>query len=309
MSDTNYVGDLHTLETFDGLLLYAPEGLQCFVTYGGYGAPPIEYLTRRGYLQDGSTVIDYALGDRTLSLQFYRNGDFCSRADYWAFRQQLHEYLRPNRGGPIKLTLRQGLNGNRSIYVRPNPGAVFAPFQAGGDSWGINEPLEFIAHDPVWFDPDQNTCEGSVTTSAHLVFPFGFGGNDNGARFGFTGNRFTCTITYPGSWREYPVLILTGGYQIATIEHIELNIMIQLTVSIADGEQRIITLTPGSQSIVDGNGDNKFGELSPSSNLTDFALLPVGEISGGVNTIRVTLTAPTAQTNFEMQYYTRYFGI
>lgn len=305
------MGDLHSITTADGQSLYFPQDKQVFTAYGGYGAPPIDYQTRQGYKQDGVTEVNYQLAQRTISINLYRAG-FCEREEYHQYRALLHDMLRPNRNGQATLTLRQVGGTKRAIKVRPNPGAVFAPISPNQNNWDINEPLEFIAFDPLWFDPDQVISSGAITISSHLVFPFVIhanGNSDDDIQFGFSGSRFTSSITYAGTWKTYPRMEIAGPYLQATIEHVELGLNIGFTSSIAAGEQRIIDLQPGAFTVTDASGNNKFGELSPTSDLVDFLIMPSPELAGGVNTIRVTLTGASGASAFTVKYYTKYFGI
>ena len=89
-----------------------------------------------------------------------------------------------------------------------------------------------------------------------------------------------------------------------------MGINISLSVAILAGESRIIDLTPGSQSIIDGNGDNKFSDLGVGSDLVDFALYPDPEVAGGIQEITVQLVDGVAGTSTAtLEYYSRYFAL
>lgn len=296
------IGELHELLTADGNKLVLPGGDKAFLAYGGYGAPPIQYITRRGYRQHGQTEVDYQLDARSFSVQLWQQ-NACSRQEYWDNRYALQEFLRPNRGGQIQFTLRQPDGSLRSLMVRANPGLIFnAP---SDNSWGINEPLEFTAFDPIWFDPSIVSLSVVSEISSHLVFPITFP-----IQFGTSGLQFNQAIVYAGSWRTYPTITITGPYQSATLRHAEQDVLITLNVAILAGQSRILDLTPGQQRITDGAGVNHFGDLGPLSNLIDFCLLPDPELSGGVNSIEIILNRGIAgQSSVTLAYQTRYFAL
>lgn len=306
MSDFFY-GDLQSLTTHDGEVMYFDNNPKCFLSYGNYGAPPTQFITRRGYKQDGVTEVDYQLDPRPISVTIYLPLKRW-RQEYWDQRAQLHELLRPNRGGPLTLLLQQPDGTKRALKVRANPGAVFAPQDPRTPRWDIEETVEFVAFDPTWFNPVEQIASAAAATSNYLIFPFAFsvGGN---LQFGYSGSRFDNTITYVGTWKTFPRLYITAPYTSVRIEHLELNISIALSVPLASGG-RIIDLTQGAQAVTDLNGEGDyFGELTPDSNLVEFAILPAPLLAGGVNTIRGVLQGATGASDFEVRYYERYFAL
>lgn len=299
------IGELHELETADGNKLVLPGGDRAFLAYGGYGAPPVNYITRRGYKQHGLTEVDYLLDARNVSITLWQN-KACSRQEYWDNRYALHEFLRPNRGGALRMTLRQPDGSLRALYVRANPGLTFP--SPADNSWMINEPLEFVAFDPIWFDPAAVVSVVPGITADQLVFPITF--DVSNIIFGESGLLFESAITYTGSWQTFPVITLTGPYTSATIRHIEQDLIITLNVPIMSGQSRTLDLTPGNQSLVDGSGANQFGDLGPLSNLVNFSIVPAPEAPGGVNTIRITLFGAIAGlSTVTLTYNTRYFAL
>lgn len=302
MSDV--IGDLHTITTFDGEYLTFPDPDRAFLAYGNYGAPPVNFLTRQGYKQHGVTEVDFFLEPRTISISLWRRAA-CSRQEYWDNRAELLDLLRHNRGGPLTLTLRTPGGDQRALIARADPGLVFPP-NVTDNHWQVEETLDFIAFDPIWFDPATVELTPASSNDQNLVFPITFP-----IIFGTAGLLFSSgNLAYAGTWRSYPTLILTGPYQSARIEQQTLGVVIDLTVAISANQTRTIVLTPGSQSVTDQDGQNAFSELGPKSNLIDFYLAPDPEAPGGVNVIQAQLFGGTAGVSaFEMDYNTRYFGI
>lgn len=297
-------GDVLQITTHDNTTLVLINDDVRLLAYGNIGAPPTQFITRRGYLQDGVTEVAFVLQQRTINVQLWHS-PACDRQTFWDYRAELLNFLRPNRNGPMTFTIRTP-NGNiRSIIVRADPGLTF-PSQNNNNNWNINEPLDFICFDPTFFDSSQVVTVMSSTTQLQLIFPITFP-----ITFG-TSDVFLTTgsITYVGTWKSYPTITITGPYTRANIQHVQLGVNISLNVAIAAGESRIIDLTPGSQSITDASGNNKFSDLGAGSDLVDFAIYPDPEMPGGVQTITVQLVDGVAGVSTAtIRYYTRYFGI
>lgn len=298
------LGDVLHIETADGKELFFTDNQVRLLAYGNLGAPPTNFITRSGYKQNGVTEVDYLLQPRTISVELWRSGE-CTRQTYWDNRMALHDFLRPNRNGPLTFTLRTPNGDLRSIIVRADPGLVLPPIQAN-NNWAIDEQMDFIAHDPTFFNTAQAdlTLSGAVQTQLvfPITFPISFGTSDLLLTTG--------TITYAGTWKSYPTITLTGPYTRATITNQQTGAVIFLSVAILAGEQRIIVLTPSEQSITDANGVNKFSDLGVGANLVDFALLPDPEVTDGEQEITIQLVGGVnGQSAASIAYYERYFAL
>lgn len=296
-------GDVLEFRTFDGQVLTMPSEIYVFEVFpGGFGAPPTDFNTRRGYKQDSVTEVEYTLSPRKLDIDFWR-APACDRQTYWSNRLELLEYFRPNRNGPLRFTVTQPDGTKRSLTLRADPGPLFTAQQS--NNWNIRETLSFVAFDPIWYGPDATALVLSGSNPTDLVFPITFP-----IKFGASGLFFTTSITYAGTWKTYPIITLTGPYTTATITNATTGISVFMTFPIAAGETRTLDLTPGAQSVVDGSGNDAFDELGPLSNLVNFNLRPAPEVSGGVNVINVTLNGGLLGTSgVTFSYMERYFGI
>lgn len=302
---TDQLGDVIHIETFDGEELWFTGQDVKLLAYGNLGAPPTEYMTRRGYKQDGSTELDFLLQPRTIIAELWHSPT-CDRQVYWDNRAALHEFLRPNRNGPMTFTLRTPNSDLRSIVVRADPGLVLPPTENTNNSWGIQEQIDFIAFNPLFFNSEQS---GGAMTSAEqeeLVFPITFP-----ITFGTSGVYLTTgSVAYAGTWKSYPIITLTGPYTRAVITNQATGISIYMSVAILEGETRVIDLTPGSQLITDENDNNKFSDLGAGSNLVQFAILPDPEVSGGDQEITIQLVDGVEGTSTAtLTYYERFFGL
>jgi hypothetical protein len=298
------LGDVIHISTFDGLELFFTDGDFRLSAYGNLGAAPTQFITRRGYRQNGSTEVDLLLTERTISIEIVRSAE-CDRQTYWDNRSALHEFLRPNRNGPITFTLRTPNGDLRSIIVRADPGATF-PSAPNDNSWLIDAPMDFIAFNPLFFNSAQASIALSSSVQTELVFPITFP-----ISFGTSGVYLTTgSITYLGTWKSYPIITLTGPYTRAVMTNQQTGVVIYLSVAILAGEQRIIDLTPGAQSIIDQNGDNKFSDLGAGSNLIDFAILPDPEVAGGIQEITIQLVdGVNGTSSASIAYYEWYFAL
>lgn len=292
------------LQTADGEYLYVPDDDVRFLVYGGFGAPPANFITRKGYKQHGVTEVDYLLEPRTISAHLWHS-PACSRQLYWSNRLALHEFLRPNRGGPLWFVLVQPGGTKRALVVRANPGLQFPMPDTDQNAWNVDETVDFVAYDPVWFDPDVHTTAQTVAIEQELVFPITFP-----IRFDELSYTADIAITYPGTWACYPTITIDGPYDYVVLDNTATGVRIRLNGPVAGGDQRIITLTPGAQHITDASGANRFSDLDITSDLVDFCLQPDPIVPGGVQTIRATAIGGAAgTTRLRLDYYDRYFAI
>lgn len=301
---TEQYGDVIHIETFDGQELFFTDNEMRLIAYGNLGAAPTNFITRRGYKQNGQTEIDFLLQSRNITVELWQSGE-CDRQTYWDNRKALHDFLRPNRNGPLTFTIRTP-NGNlRSIVVRADPGMVFPP-QTNNNNWALQEQFDFIAFDPLFYNSAEAVLSLSAATQLQLIFPITFP-----ITFG-TSDEFLSSgvINYLGTWKSYPTITLDGPYTRAVITNVTTGVVIFMSVAIGAGEQRIITLTPGAQSITDANGNNKFSDLGVGTNLIDFALLPDPEVPDGEQEITIQLVDGVAgQSGASLSYYERFFAL
>jgi len=302
---TDQLGDVIHITTADGNELWFTDPDIKLLAYGNLGAPPTEFITRRGYKQDGSTEVDFLLQNRSISVELWHSGE-CDRQTYWDNRAALHEFLRPNRNGPLTFTLRTPNGDLRSIIVRADPGMVFPPTEQSNNNWALQEQFDFIAFDPTFFNAELNADALSVDTQTELVFPITFPISFcTSGIFLTTGN-----IAYAGTWKSYPTITLTGPYTRAVITNQQTGVVIFMSVAILEGEERIINLTPGAQSITDQDGNNKFSDLGAGSNLINFNLRPDPEVAGGIQEITIQMVDGVNGTSgASLSYYERFFAL
>lgn len=299
--------DLQSFVSPDGQTLYLEDPLFS-ISYGNFGMPPVDYQTRRGYQQDGSTVVDYTLNNRSILLTLHRATP-ATRPLYWEKRAELIDFFRPNRGGAFTFTIRQAGGNKRSLYVYPAPGFTFPPTAPNDAVNEIEEGLTFVAYDPVWFDPATAAVVFAGTAASQLVFPITFP-----ITFSPDGTVYSASITYEGNYKSYPIITLTGPYNSAIIRNATTGVSIVLNIPISAGVQRIVDTTPGAQSVTDASGVDHFDDLAPETNLVDFNIRPEGlppeGVTGGINVIEVTFTGGVlGQSDVDLSYSAKYVGI
>lgn len=298
------LGDVLSIMTADGKeLIFGDEEVK-LLAYGNLGAPPTNWVTRKGYQQHGVTEVDYNLGPRTISVELWHSAA-CNRQTYWDNRRNLHDFLRPNRTGPLTFTLLTPNGNERSIDVRADPGLVLPPASNNND-WQIREPMDFICFDPIFRSREATVIAMAAAVQTQLVFPITFP-----ITFGTSDLVLTSgAISYTGTWKSYPTITLTGPYTRAVISNLTTGVSIYMSVAIAAGEQRIIDLTPGAQSITDASGNNKFSDLGAGANLTEFAILPDPEVTDGLQAIQIQLVdGINGSSAATLSYYERFFGL
>lgn len=268
----------------------------------GFGAPPLQYIVEEAPFQHGDTVRDYRLQARNVQLVVMQN--FLSRADYRNGRATFLDALRPNRildfntQGKLLYYLANGDKRQLDVVVESGPG--FAPSQGGWREWSFTEVVRFVAHDPLWYDPQIQSLVFSdidPTFVFPVTFPITFGA------FGAS-----TQITYDGTWLSYPTFVVTGPLAGFRIENVSTNKLIQLDYSLPAGYTMTITLH-GRKTITRSDGMNLMGYLSPDSDLATFALLPEPEVTDGINSLRVGGSGASGTSQVVIYWYKRYYGI
>lgn len=278
----------------------------------GTGMPEIEYITQRGPFQHGETYLDYRLQPRIIQAVFRSNAS--DRAGHWRQRNDLIDILRPNRQFQNKL-----LSGRlRIVYLDENQDYTYRDincfidrgptFSAHGDTWdewGITETLRFVCPDPTFYNPGQVCYTWPLANITNRIvfsetWPLVFGDgivNEN------------ITVTYTGTWKSYPAIVINGPINGPIITNTSTGKKIQLHYSISTGEKVSISLSYGRKTIISDTGSNLIGTISDDSNFTEFCIEPHPTVTDGQNIINLIGTEVNANTTVSLAYYTRYIGI
>lgn len=287
------------------------------ISITGRGMPPTEYITERGPLQHGESLIDYRLRPRLITMITRRR--FPCRQDYWDGRNDLLDALRPNRqqigcvrAGTLRKVLPDG--SMRDVDVMIESGPAFQPRNPERwDEIGFSEVLRFVAYDPTFYDPIQLAEQWTLTPTVgnlifyeapgyldRLVFPIWFAGQ-------IISNYLN--ITYIGTWPAFPTIVVTGPADNLIVRNVTTDERLFLDYFIQAGEVVTITLDYGNKTITNQLGENLLPYLSSDSDLATFHLEPAPGAAGGVNQMYVFANSVAVATAVELQWYTRYIGI
>lgn len=306
------LGELEAILTPDGRTFVLGDGAaRAILSIGGRGAPPVTYHTARGYRQHAATVVGWTLEPRTLTVTL--TWAVTSRAEYWAARAALMAALRPNQGGPLRLRHVRPDGTQREIEAYPDSTPVFDDESA----WEtVEERLTFTCYDPTFYDPTPRTLTFSAVAQDRLVFPIAFP-----ISFGdFDRLGEEVAVTYEGDWPAWPLIQAVGPYTTLTVVNKTTGARVKLGQPVGAGQTRTLDLTPGRQSLTDGDGVSRFAELVlPDSDLAAFNLRPAGRpwgdspyegVPGGVNVLRVEAAGQVVgQTGVTMSYCPRYLSV
>lgn len=303
---TGAIDERYEYETPDGERYdLSAIGEVSLLNFQGEGMPPIDYVTQQGPFQDGSSIKDYKVGERVEQLLLRVQGS--SRSDYWNKRQQLLEILNPNRmfvptngvrlvTGLLRFFLPNGVI--RELHCTIHSGPKFEPRSGDKwDEWAFQEVLQFIAHDPFWYDPAfyeiGSGAGGQLTTP--FTLPFTLSGLD-----------VTVAVGYVGSWRGFPQVEIVGPITNPQISNLTCGTLIKLNTSIADGDTATIYLSE-VEKLVYLNGDltdSLIQYVSNDSDLSEFSLKARTN-----NSLRLSGTGTGANTRITVSWQNRYLGI
>jgi hypothetical protein len=276
----------------------------------GTGMPPIDYVTERGPYQHGETVHDFWLRPRIIQLLIRQN--FCSREEYWNGRHILLDAIRPNRGlvGTLRKVWSNGIKRDLDVTIQEGP--RFEPRNlTAWDERAIQETLRFVAHNPIYYDPDTKSIDFVPRVCPEFTYTFPLEFCDLSLIFPFTlpfsfseAFNVDAVIIYNGTWIEYPTFEITGRMTGLLIENLTTNEKIEFRgMTIASGETARIELTFGTKTAFKSDGTNLLPFLTPDSNLNDFHL------TMGENVLHARATFSDLSTHLRITWRERFIGI
>lgn len=304
---TKFAGELIQFIRSDGTIfdLNSPPSRGLF-NMAGWGKPPDDKHTISGPYQHGETMVSYRLRPRTITLDIAH--PHISRSEWHTGRSQLLGQMGLNNASPnspVAGVLRWEYFENtvhkiRCLDVFLNRGLGFTPLE-GWRQWTVAEGLEFIAPNPVVYDPTEQTGDIDTFTET-LIFPTSFP-FVLGAYYG------TTSITYTGTWETNPTITVTGPAVGVFIENYTTQKFLRLGYTVSLGETITFSLNYDTKTIESSTGADLLSYLSDDSDLGEFSLLPDPIVAGGVNVINVYTIGATGATTFSFTYLNRYYGI
>jgi hypothetical protein len=271
----------------------------------GWGRPPMNMRTITSAYQHGESVISYRLNPRTIQMTLAYPG--CSRSDWFNNRGQLlnrlgNVHMEPNL--PVLGTLRweylkDGQKVTRDLDCYLSKGLEYNN-EPQWYNFGIIEDLEFIASDPIIYDPEEQTATLTIFTES-LILPMAF-------PFVLGASYASSDITYTGTWFTYPVIEIDGPTDGVRIVNESIDAELNLDYSIATGRTVTIDTSFNEKSVTD-DLDNNLIQYLVFSDFAEFVIAPDPFVAGGVNTIKAYVYNESDDTEVRVKYYTRYYGI
>lgn len=256
---------------------------------GGWGSPPYEIETSRNPYQHGVRVTGVRVIPRNIDITLHHYGT--SRDEYWSLRRALQDSLRMSRldvNNPTVGSLRRVLSTGEVFQLDGlfSSGTGYDNRMNRWNEFSFVETLTFTAYDPIIYDP----------TSISLSYD------------GFDASATqTKTITYSGTWQEYPIIVFTGPADDFTITHNDFSYVINYDRAVVGGET--ITINFQEKTVVSSVDGNVVGYVTQSEGLGKFAFFPDPRVTDGDNEIEFDVTSPTAASQFDITYYKRYEAI
>lgn len=184
----------------------------------------------------------------------------------------------------LRRLLHNGQKRDLCVFIAEGP--KFDADEPGWTGQMFREMLRFVAYSPTMYDPDMVTVTYLLGTGYISDYE---------------------DITYAGTWETHPKLVLTGPLTTPAVINESIDEYVKLEYNIPTGDTVTIDLDQGT--VEDNHGVNLMGALTADSALSTFRLAPHPELHNGVNRIRLVAGGATVDSDFEVQYYTRYIGI
>lgn len=272
-----------TLDPLDGSLalrLDWPDGYQVRPAPTGLKLPPRE-LRGQPLVHGGESHAGTRVGPREVMIPLDVWAD--DRSTYLIRERRLFAIL--HREGPIRLAYTEddGVTHTIDCHYKAGVEGAGGPEMAAG-VYGVL----LRCPDPYWrgADIEQEWTPPVQAGSFFPVFPLLLGPSAVAGRE---------TVTNWGSVPTYGVWTLTGPSDGIVLVNVTSGRRLELSTVLAAGEQRIVTMHPGRQSVRDAYGSSMFGEvvgspvmwaLERGPNVVEVSMLGASEIS------RVAVTFP-----------------
>jgi hypothetical protein len=267
----------------------------------GLGMAPLHRIIERGPQQHGDTDLGFRLDARQIKLVVGVFGT--DDADYWNARTELLQVFAPS-DDPVQLcfTLPNGA-------VRQIDTFVAGDFQLGSkDRTRLAHKVGIVLRcpDPTFYDPTMLSLTYGVSgATAGFTVPMAVP-----TGIGSTTINTIQTITYQGSWRDFPFIRVKGPITSPVVWNVTTDERLDFTgTTISAGDYYDIDCRYGYKTVVDAAGVNRIDKLISTNDLNTFHLAPHPEATSGGNDIRVTGTSITNATEVYIQYFHRYLGI
>lgn len=280
----------------------------------GLGAPPNHEISERGPLQHGDTRVDFRLDPRIIQHVFGVSGE--TEGKLYDARKRLLDIFRARSPSyPIKMRYELSNGETRQIdcfylsdmsFPSKDRQSFYSTLAWRGFYQRVGVTLK--ANDPVFYDPVMkfiNFDIGALTAGMLVPTPVP-------TRIGGSTLNQQTTVSYLGTWREYPIIRIFGPITDARIDNLTTGEKLQLKTGtvINIGDYYEIDCRYGYKTVKNAAGTNKIADLTDDSDLATFHFEEVDPgITTGENIIRVTGAFVTAASLVQIMYYHRYLGL
>lgn len=273
----------------------------------GIGSAPVRRLVERGPFQDGDSDLGYRLDARLISLVVASVS--ATRADADAARDLLWSFVKP-LAGSVTLRCVRDDGATRQIDVYPTD-IIDAPVTEEDRIGAFQRyAVQLRAPSPIWYSPEGASFAaigGAATGASGFQVPT----DVPTVQVPLTTIDVAQSLTYPGTWPEFPRIILYGPGTGYTVENETTGEVLDFpALGLSSGEYVVIDLGYGAKSVTDDTGANVIDELDSDSDLATWHLEAAPNAPGGVNTIRLTVDADASdETGMKIEYTPRYVAL
>lgn len=277
--------------------LYYPHRLSV-VAHDGLGMPPVARTFVSGPFQHGASQIHAKLQPRIVTLSIE---DAYSVNDSWDDRDTLLRMLN-DITNQIYLDVELPDGTTRRLDVRYHAGLTLPLEREPAERYA----LQFIADDPLLYDPQAVLWAYAVASGAgNWAFDLGFPEG-----FGQSAVDVIETKNYPGSWLTYPIITIVGPAADLLIENQTTGEKLDFSGHTIQADETVtIDLRYGYKTVESSTNDTDINDLTNDSDIATWHIAAHPEAPDGNNTIHISFTDGTNETQIRFQFYVKYLGI
>jgi hypothetical protein len=272
-------------------------------TVDGLGMNPVRHITQANAQQDGITYIDTRLVPRVVT--FGGNVHTTCELDTWAARDDLNAALQEFYNGFILRGTRP--DGQRRLLDLRYDSGLSWPHDLHLAGHVLRLAWQAVAMtNPTWYD-----ANGPVLISYNLGamlgqgFPWGFPHS-----FGTDILTALSPIVYPGTWKTYPIIRITGPADDIVITNTTTGEKLDMTGRVLlAGETIVIDMTPGMKTITHSVYGPIMYWLTSDSDIGTFHFAAHPDAMGGINTVTVVFTGGMSTSTVQISYTVRYLSL